>query len=318
MSQLRPMIALKGSPTYNLAKWMYSKLKFLQGDSTTSVRSASQFLIDLRGRRIQSDKIMVFFDVTSLFTSIPPKMARGVLRKRLEEAYDETRNALKIEHLMRLSEFCQQTFFTFAGDIYEQIKGTPMGSLVSGLVAELILQELEKIAFIKHGPRSGRTTTRADRPGEEKWTSTPLSTKQIGSPPPTKLNGRLANHKCLPHQCQPSAAPNMHRYKCAFRTRLGLVGHLWTQCAINPTTSSSPLTLVPAANPAPTVTASHNVAAPPPLSTDIICPALTPGIDNSTNQRHHHYVFTPSSPPMERRPTFHQPQTSLASSPTAM
>ncbi|BHF84624.1 hypothetical protein SprV_0902777500 [Sparganum proliferum] len=131
---------------------MYSKLKFLQGNSTTSVRSASQFLIDLRGRRIQSDEIMVSFDVTSLFTSIPPKVAREVLRKRLEEAYDETQNALKIEHLMRLFEFCQQTFFTFAGETYEQIKGTPMGSPGSGLVAELVLQELEKIAFHQHEP----------------------------------------------------------------------------------------------------------------------------------------------------------------------
>nr|VZI40667.1 unnamed protein product [Spirometra erinaceieuropaei] len=149
---LRPIVALKGSPTYNLAKWMFSKLKSLQGNSTTSVRSASQFLIDLRGRRIQSDEIMVSFDVTSLFTSIPPNLAREVLRKRLEEAYDETQYALKIEHLMRLFEFCQQTFFTFAGETYEQIKGTLMGSPVSGLVAELVLQELEKIAFLQHEP----------------------------------------------------------------------------------------------------------------------------------------------------------------------
>nr|VZI20314.1 unnamed protein product [Spirometra erinaceieuropaei] len=131
---------------------MYSKLNFLQGNSTTSVRSASQSLIDLRGRRIQSDEIMFTFDVTSLFTSSPTNLAREVLRKRLEEAYDETQNALKTEHLMRLFEFCQQILFTFTGETYEQIKGTPMGSPVSGLVAELVLQELEKIAFLQHEP----------------------------------------------------------------------------------------------------------------------------------------------------------------------
>ncbi|BHF78321.1 hypothetical protein SprV_0602143400 [Sparganum proliferum] len=107
---------------------------------------------NVRARRIQSDEIMVSFDVTSLFTSIPPKVAREVLRKRLEEAYDETQNALKIEHLMRLFEFCQQTLFTFAGETYDQIKGTPMGSPVSSLVAELVLQQLEKIAFLQHEP----------------------------------------------------------------------------------------------------------------------------------------------------------------------
>nr|VZI40989.1 unnamed protein product [Spirometra erinaceieuropaei] len=131
---------------------MYSNLKLLQGNSSTSVRSASQFLIDRRGRRIQSDEIIVSFDVTSLFTSIPPNVAREVLRKRLEEACDETQNALKIDNLLRLFEFCQQTFVTFAGETYEQIEGTPMGSPVSGLVAELVLQELEKIAFLQHEP----------------------------------------------------------------------------------------------------------------------------------------------------------------------
>nr|VZI20831.1 unnamed protein product [Spirometra erinaceieuropaei] len=153
----RPIVALKGSLTYNLAKWMYSKLKFLQGILSTSVRSASQFLIDLRGRKIQSDEIMFSFDVTSSFTSIPPNVDREVLRKTLDEAYDETQNALKIEHLIMLFEFCQQTF-TFAGETYEQIKGTPMGSLVSGLVAELVLQELEKIAFLQHEPVFWRRT----------------------------------------------------------------------------------------------------------------------------------------------------------------
>nr|VZI28659.1 unnamed protein product [Spirometra erinaceieuropaei] len=53
---------------------------------------------------------------------------------------------------MGLFEFCQQTFFTFAEQTYEQIKRTAMGSPVSGLEAELVLQELEKIAFIQHEP----------------------------------------------------------------------------------------------------------------------------------------------------------------------
>ncbi|BHF57371.1 hypothetical protein SprV_0100031200 [Sparganum proliferum] len=149
---LRPIVALKGSPSCNLAKWMYLKLKFLQGNSTSSVRSASQFLLDLRGRRIQSDEIMVSFDVTSLFTSIPPKVAREVLRKRAEEANDETQNALKIEHLMRLFEFCQQTFFTFAGETYEQIKGTPMGSTGLRFGGRTGPTGVGKIAFIQNEP----------------------------------------------------------------------------------------------------------------------------------------------------------------------
>ncbi|BHF64967.1 hypothetical protein SprV_0200797600 [Sparganum proliferum] len=144
---LRPIVALKGSPTYNLAKWMSRKLNFLREGSVTSVNSASQFLADIRGKTIRPDQIMVSFDVVSLFTSIPPDLARDVLRKRLEEKFDETTGPLKIQHLMQLFAFCQRTFFTFDGKTYEQIKGTPMGSPISSLVAELVLQELEKVAF---------------------------------------------------------------------------------------------------------------------------------------------------------------------------
>ncbi|BHF80318.1 hypothetical protein SprV_0702344300 [Sparganum proliferum] len=104
-------------------------------------------LADIRGKTIRPDQIIVPFDVVSLFTSIPPDLARDVLRKRLEEKYDEMRGPLKIQHLMQLFAFCQRTFFTFDGRTYEQIKGTPMGSPISSLVAELVLQDLEKVAF---------------------------------------------------------------------------------------------------------------------------------------------------------------------------
>ncbi|BHF79911.1 hypothetical protein SprV_0702303500 [Sparganum proliferum] len=149
---LRPIVALKGSPTYNLSKWMARKLNFLREGSRTSINSASQFLADIRGKVVRPDQIMVSFDVVSLFTSIPPDIARDVLRKRLEDNYDETNRPLKIDHLLQLFAFCQQTYFTFNGRTYEQIKGTPMGSPISSLVAELVLQELEKVAFVHYEP----------------------------------------------------------------------------------------------------------------------------------------------------------------------
>ncbi|VDP89565.1 unnamed protein product [Echinostoma caproni] len=41
-------------------------------------------------------------------------------------------------------ELCMQTYFKFEGGIYEQLKGTPMGSPISGFIAEAIMQKLEK------------------------------------------------------------------------------------------------------------------------------------------------------------------------------
>ncbi len=39
-----------------------------------------------------------------------------------------------------------RTIFQFNGNIYGQVKGTPMGSPISSLIAEAVLQRLEKIA----------------------------------------------------------------------------------------------------------------------------------------------------------------------------
>ncbi|BHF81280.1 hypothetical protein SprV_0702441000 [Sparganum proliferum] len=44
-------------------------------------------------------------------------------------------------------------YFTFDGTIYEQVKGTPMGSPISGLLAEAVLQRLESLIFRHRRPK---------------------------------------------------------------------------------------------------------------------------------------------------------------------
>ncbi|BHF60684.1 hypothetical protein SprV_0100364900 [Sparganum proliferum] len=95
---------------------------------------------------------ITYLDAVLLFTSIPPDLTRDDLRKWLEENYDETKKPLKIDHLQQLFAFCQQTLFIFNDRTFQQIKGTPMGSLISSLVAEVVLQELEEVVFNRYEP----------------------------------------------------------------------------------------------------------------------------------------------------------------------
>nr|VZI26813.1 unnamed protein product [Spirometra erinaceieuropaei] len=99
------------------------------------------------------DESMVSFDVVSLFTSIPQQLAIDVVRQLLADRYNERDNALKNEHLMELLRYCRKTYFTFGGQMYEQIKGTPMGSPISGLIAEVGLQRIEHLVFTKYQPK---------------------------------------------------------------------------------------------------------------------------------------------------------------------
>ncbi|BHF69763.1 hypothetical protein SprV_0301280900 [Sparganum proliferum] len=150
---LRPIVALKGTPTYGLAKWLTKHLKKLTEGSEHTAASSTHFLEKVRDVTIAPDEIMVSFDVVSLFTSIPKELAMRVISDLLERKYDDEENPFKRKHAIELLGYCLCTYFTFNGHTYEQIQGTPMGSPISGYLAEAVLQELENRVFQSYKPK---------------------------------------------------------------------------------------------------------------------------------------------------------------------
>ncbi|BHF84239.1 hypothetical protein SprV_0902739000 [Sparganum proliferum] len=114
---LRPIVSLKGTPSYGLAKWLFRRLKFLTAESDTTVSSSAQFLEKLK----------------------------GTLRS--------TQSSCFYAQILQLLKLCLRTYFTFDGTIYEQVKGTPVGSPISGFIAEAVLQRLELLVFQHHKPK---------------------------------------------------------------------------------------------------------------------------------------------------------------------
>nr|VZI26030.1 unnamed protein product [Spirometra erinaceieuropaei] len=98
---LRPIVSLRGTPTFGLSKWLYQRLYFLIKDSEWTVKSAEEFLTRIRHRRVEADEVMMSFDVVSLFTSIPPDLAIDTLDGLLREKYDETDQQLIRVHITR-------------------------------------------------------------------------------------------------------------------------------------------------------------------------------------------------------------------------
>ncbi|BHF81630.1 hypothetical protein SprV_0802476300 [Sparganum proliferum] len=127
---LRPIVSLKETPTYGLPKWLFRRLKFLTAESDTAVSSSVQFLEKLKG------------DLTI-----------EAIELLLQSKYDETENRLGLIQVLQLLKFCLRTYFTFDGTIYEQVKDTPMGSPISGFIAEAILQRQESLVFQLHKPK---------------------------------------------------------------------------------------------------------------------------------------------------------------------
>ena len=76
---------------------------------------------------------MVSFDVVSLYTKVPVEDAIRVLRE------------ITSDEIAKLVEIClKSTYFSFQGEIYEQVDGVAMGSPLSLIVANLYIEYLEK------------------------------------------------------------------------------------------------------------------------------------------------------------------------------
>ena len=98
---------------------------------------------------IPDSRILVSFDVKALFTSIPMKFAIDCVKSFIEknnEIWTTTRFGTKeLMEIIKLS--FKANFFKYGGHVYKQIKGTPMGSPSSVVIAEIVVQNIEKSIF---------------------------------------------------------------------------------------------------------------------------------------------------------------------------
>ena len=143
---LRPIVSFISSPTYNLSKYVAKILKPLTGNSA---KNSTEFCGSIADINLQDDDELVSFDVVSLFTSIPVDVAVNVAHNRLVN--DENlleRTALPVTDIIKLLDFCLSTTnFQCDHKHYKQIHGTAMGSPVSAVMANMVMENLEERAL---------------------------------------------------------------------------------------------------------------------------------------------------------------------------
>ena len=102
---------------------------------------------------VESDEILVSFDVSSPFTNVPVGEAVSVICEWLRENGTlGDRTSLSPERIADL--LClKSTYFSFGGNFYEHNEGAVMGSLVSAVVANLYREFFEELALETAPPR---------------------------------------------------------------------------------------------------------------------------------------------------------------------
>ena len=121
---------------------------------------------------LQPGECLCSYDVTALFTSVPADLVLNIIQGLLQQDTSlHNRTVLPLDNIIQLLGVClHNTYFSFQGQFYEQLKEPAMGSLVSPIVANLYMEHFQRTAL--------RTATTPTALAEIDMRITPLSSNR--------------------------------------------------------------------------------------------------------------------------------------------
>ena len=109
------------------------------------MKNNQDFIHSLEDIKLKPDECIMSSDVKAFFTSIPIQPALDIIKKPLEEDKNlHLRATMAVKHISCLIEFClTNTYFSFQDQFYEQKEGAAIGSPISPIVANLLMEDFE-------------------------------------------------------------------------------------------------------------------------------------------------------------------------------
>ena len=147
---LRPIVACRGSITYNVARRVADIISPMVGKNAHALKNSGHLVSSMKNCVLQEDDILLSCDVTQLFTKVPVDKSLDLIYAKLNT--DETlkeRTLMTPTQVRDLLAIClKTTYFVFQGVIYTQVEGAAMGSPVSPIVANLYMEWFEEHAIL--------------------------------------------------------------------------------------------------------------------------------------------------------------------------
>lgn len=139
---LHPIITATNSPTGFVSKTSYKELSKIIPNPKSHINNTLELVQKLQKFKIPDDQVLVFLDITSLFTNISCDMVLDFLYRRFNIIHGKSK--ISFVDIIRAREFLFDiNYFLFNGKYYKQIFGTLMGSLISPLFTNLVMEDLE-------------------------------------------------------------------------------------------------------------------------------------------------------------------------------
>ena len=145
---IRPILSASATYSYELAKWLESKLQPLSYNEFT-VHDTLDFAEEITKVKNKQGDVLVCYDVYSLFMSIPLDETIELLADKascsnwFNLSYDLKISKNDLTELLTIAT--KEQLFQFDGQLYEQIDGVAMGSPLGPLLANFFVCHIEDI-----------------------------------------------------------------------------------------------------------------------------------------------------------------------------
>jgi len=138
----RLIVSFVNTALYSLASFLHDIIKNSLKNTREPTMNSFEVYNRLSGLQISDSDVLVSFDVVSLYTNVPLDLAMNSLSERWTYIQGYTLIS-RNEFLSAVRFVLTSTYFLFNKNIYKQTHGTPMGSPLSPIIADLVMQDLE-------------------------------------------------------------------------------------------------------------------------------------------------------------------------------
>lgn len=140
---IRPIVNGRTGPTYKLEKFLQRFLKTNYSfKENRSIESSITFANRLKDFHTKTTDRILSLDIVNMYSNVPTGETIEIIKQNLEKnAQISDQEVNEIIVLLRL--VVKQNYFTFNGAFYTQTEGLPMGSPLSGMLANIFIDKLE-------------------------------------------------------------------------------------------------------------------------------------------------------------------------------
>ena len=139
---LRLIVSCINSAFYPLATFLKDIIDNNNKKNFSYVKNSFDIVNKLNGRVIDKNFSIISFDVVSVYMNIPTDLILKSIERRWNLIENKTSIPLH-EFIKAIMIIINSTFFKFDKKIFRQIFGMPMGSPLSPILANIVLQDLE-------------------------------------------------------------------------------------------------------------------------------------------------------------------------------